>query len=170
MRFLSAPWRWKFISGQSKENGCLFCRALEADSRDSLVCHRGEKYFVLLNKYPYSTGHLMIAPLAHIASPEREEAGGLLEMWQLAQRAMAILREAFHAEGFNIGMNVGGAAGAGVKDHFHLHVVPRWPGDANFMATVGDTRVMSCDPQQVLAAVRAAFARREAPPATAGRS
>lgn len=159
MKFLAAPWRWKFISGHAKEKGCLFCRALETDDRDSLVCNRGERFFVLLNKYPYSTGHLMIAPLAHIASPEQMAAGDLLEMCALTNRALAILKEAFHPEGFNIGMNIGQAAGAGIKDHFHLHVVPRWQGDANFMTTVGNAKVLSYDPEAVLASIRTAFAK-----------
>jgi ATP adenylyltransferase len=159
MKFLTAPWRWKFISGYIKENGCLFCRALEMDDRESLVCHRGEKFFVLLNKYPYSTGHLMIAPLSHIASPEQMAASDLQEMWELTNRALAILKENFHPQGFNIGMNIGQAAGAGVRDHFHQHVVPRWQGDANFMSTVGHTKVMSYDPEAVLAALRSAFAK-----------
>jgi len=159
MKFLAAPWRWKFISGHSKEKGCLFCRALEMDDHESLVCHRGERFFVLLNKYPYSSGHLMIAPLAHIASPEQLAAGDLREMWELTHRALAILKQALHPEGFNIGMNIGQAAGAGVRDHFHQHVVPRWQGDANFMATVGNTKVVSYDPEVVLVAIRGAFAK-----------
>ena len=159
MKFLPAPWRWKFISGLAKEKGCLFCLALRKGAADSRVCFRGEKFFVLLNKYPYSTGHLMIAPLAHIASPEQMAAGDLQEMWELTRRALAILKAAFHPEGFNIGMNIGQAAGAGVRDHFHQHVVPRWQGDANFMTTVGDTKVVSYDPKAVLATIRSAFAK-----------
>jgi ATP adenylyltransferase len=159
MKFLSAPWRWKFISGQGKDDGCLFCRALEKDDRDSLVCFRGEAFFVLLNKFPYSSGHLMVAPRAHLASPEQLPAGELREMWELTNRSLAVLRETFHPEGFNIGMNIGKAAGAGVKDHFHQHIVPRWQGDANFMATVGGTKVLSYDLETVFAAIRSAFAR-----------
>jgi ATP adenylyltransferase len=159
MKFLSAPWRWNFISGMGKDNGCVFCRALEQDDRDSLVCFRGEKFFVLLNKYPYSSGHLMVAPRVHVPSPEQMAAEELQEMWELTRRALFILRENFHPEGFNIGMNIGKAAGAGVKDHFHLHIVPRWQGDANFMATVGETRVLSYDPEMVFAAIRSAFTK-----------
>jgi ATP adenylyltransferase len=159
MKFLSAPWRWNFISGLGEEHGCVFCRALEQDDRDSLVCFRGEKFFVLLNKYPYSSGHLMVAPRAHVPSPEQIAAGELKEMWELTQRALSILRENFHPEGFNIGMNIGKAAGAGVKDHFHLHIVPRWQGDANFMATIGKTKVLSYDLETIFAAMRSAFAK-----------
>ena len=160
MKFLSAPWRWKFISGQAQDgNGCVFCRALATADRDSLVCFRGEAFFVLLNKYPYSSGHLMVAPRAHLASPELMAAGDLQEMWDLTRRALAILKENFHPEGYNIGMNIGKAAGAGVKDHFHQHIVPRWQGDANFMATVGNTKVLSYDQETVFAAIHDAFAK-----------
>jgi ATP adenylyltransferase len=160
MKFLSAPWRWKFISGQARDGeGCVFCRALQANDLASLVCFRGESFFVLLNKYPYSTGHLMVAPHAHLASPELLAAADLREMWELTLRAMAILKENFNPDGFNIGMNIGKAAGAGVKDHFHQHIVPRWQGDANFMATVGDTKVLSYDQETVFAAIRGAFSK-----------
>ena len=159
MKFLSAPWRWNFISGQCREDGCVFCRALEHDDRDSLVCYRGRAFFVMLNKYPYSSGHLMIAPLAHLASPEGLAGDELREMWELTNRSLAILKDYLRPEGFNIGMNIGAAAGAGIKDHFHQHVVPRWQGDANFMATVGATKVLSYDLATVFAEVRAAFAR-----------
>ncbi|MCU0237058.1 MAG: HIT domain-containing protein [Acidobacteria bacterium] len=160
MKFLSAPWRWKFISGASQDGeGCVFCRALRMAEPESLVCFRGDRFFVLLNKYPYSSGHLMIAPRAHLASPEQMAAGDLREMWELTLRSLAILKESFHPDGFNIGMNIGKAAGAGVKDHFHQHIVPRWQGDANFMATIGGTRVLSCDLETVLASLRDAFSR-----------
>jgi ATP adenylyltransferase len=157
MKYLSAPWRWDFITGSKKENSCVFCEALAENKRDSLICWRGEKFFVILNKYPYSTGHLMIAPYTHMLSPEQMAAGDLQEMWELTNRSLTILKENFHPEGFNIGMNIGKAAGAGVKDHFHQHIVPRWQGDANFMATVGDTRVLSYDQEKVLAIIRSAF-------------
>jgi ATP adenylyltransferase len=159
MKFLSAPWRWDFISGLIQGDECVFCRALRKDDRDSLVCFRGEKFFVLLNMYPYSTGHLMVAPMAHLSSPADMATDELREMCELTNRSLCILKESFHPEGFNIGMNIGQAAGAGIKDHFHQHVVPRWPGDANFMATVGDTKVMSYDLNAVFAVIHAAFAR-----------
>ncbi len=159
MKFLPAPWRWNFISGLIKSDGCVFCRALEKKDQDSLVCFRGKKFFVLLNHYPYSTGHIMVAPMAHVSSPEGMGADELQEMWDLTNRSLVILKENFHPEGFNIGMNIGQAAGAGIKDHFHQHVVPRWPGDANFMATIGAIRVMSYDLDTVFTAIRSAFAK-----------
>jgi ATP adenylyltransferase len=159
IKFLSAPWRWDFIANMKKDDGCVFCQAQVKGDREGLVCSRGKKFFVLLNKYPYSTGHLMVAPYAHVPSPEQMAAGDLQEMWELTNRSLTILKENFHPEGFNIGMNIGKAAGAGVKDHFHQHIVPRWQGDANFMATVGKTRVMSYDQETVFAAIRSSFAK-----------
>ena len=159
MKYLSAPWRWDFITGSKKDNGCIFCQAQSKNDSDSLICWRGEKFFVILNKYPYSTGHLMIAPYAHCPSPEQLPVGELTEMWQLTNRAMEILKKNFHPDGFNIGMNIGKTAGAGVKDHFHQHIVPRWQGDANFMAIIGKTQVLSYDQGKVLAIIRSAFNR-----------
>jgi len=144
MKFLAAPWRWDFIAGLGKkETGCIFCRALSLPEKESLVCFRGEKFFVILNKYPYSTGHLMIVPYAHVDFPDKISPADSVEMWTLLNRSLAILKTIFNPAAFNIGMNIGQAAGAGVKDHFHLHIVPRWEGDANFMAVIGQTKVVS---------------------------
>jgi ATP adenylyltransferase len=149
MKFLSAPWRWDFICGSKKEDGCVFCLAQRQNDGEAMICWRGEKFFIIMNKYPYSTGHLLIAPYAHLSSPEQMVANGLQEMWDLTNRSLAVLKENFHPDGFNIGMNIGQAAGAGIKDHFHQHVVPRWQGDANFMATVNNTRVLSFDLEKI---------------------
>lgn len=156
MKFLAAPWRWPFLTGTRNDKDCLFCRAPERADEESLVCFRGEKYFVLLNKYPYNSGHLMVAPFEHLPSFDRTAVGNG-EMWDLALRSMDILRRHFRPDGFNVGMNIGKAAGAGIAEHFHLHVVPRWEGDANFMAVTGDTRVMSYDIGAVRRIVADAF-------------
>ncbi len=155
MKYLSAPWRWDFISGSKKDTGCVFCQALAKDDRDAQICRRGEKFFVMMNKYPYSNGHLLIAPCAHLSSPEEMAADDLREMWELTNRSLTILKENFHPDGFNIGMNIGRAAGAGVKDHFHQHVVPRWQGDASFMAVTGKCRVLSYDQEKVFDTIAA---------------
>ncbi len=157
MKYLSAPWRWSFISGWKPETGCVFCRALQEEDEAGLVLRREDPFFVILNKYPYSTGHLMVVPQAHIDSPEKLTADELRTMWELANRSLAALRGAYQPSGFNVGMNLGAAAGAGVKDHFHLHIVPRWPGDANFMPVIGQTRVASYDLQDVYRTLRAAL-------------
>ena len=143
MKFLSAPWRWGFISGIGQKKGCIFCSALKLPEEESLICFKGKKYNIILNKYPYSTGHLLIVPYEHFDSPEKIPAAESVEMWELMNRSLAILKRNFNPDGFNVGMNIGQAAGAGVKDHCHLHIVPRWHGDANFMAVVGKTKVVS---------------------------
>ena len=157
MKFLSAPWRWNFITTIGSKKGCLFCEARESGKENPFVCHRGEKFFVILNKYPYSTGHLMVVPYQHLSTPEEMAPADMVEMFTLMNRALAILRENFCPNGFNIGMNIGKSAGAGVKDHFHLHVVPRWAGDANFMATIGETKVLSYELDHVHSILRRGF-------------
>ena len=159
MKFLSAPWRWNFITGYWRQKGCLFCQALKSRREDSLICYRGETYFVILNKYPYSTGHLMIVPYRHVAAPDEIPAQESVEMWELMKRSINILNKHLHPDGFNIGMNIGRSAGAGVKDHFHLHVVPRWSGDANFMAVIGDTKVISYKLEEIFTLLRGEFSR-----------
>jgi ATP adenylyltransferase len=145
MKFLSAPWRWEFISGSGKQKGCVLCNVQKEKDDDALICYRGKEFFVILNKYPYSSGHLMIVPYKHIDSPEKISPGSSAELWSLMNRASAVLKENIAPHGFNIGMNIGGAAGAGIREHVHLHLVPRWNGDANFMGIIGETRVVSYD-------------------------
>jgi ATP adenylyltransferase len=157
MKYLSAPWRWKFISQLWGEKKCIFCEALNLPAEKSLVIYRGENFFVILNKYPYSTGHLMVVPVTHLKSPDLINGRDVAEMWDLMNRAISILREQFHPDGFNIGMNVGKSAGAGVDGHFHLHLVPRWSGDTNFMAVTGKTKVLSYDIQEISSLLRREF-------------
>ncbi|MCP5108736.1 MAG: HIT domain-containing protein [bacterium] len=159
MKILSAPWRWDFITGIAGEKGCVFCNALKLPPEESLICHRGEKFYIILNKYPYNSGHLMIVPYAHLDSPGKVPAGESMEMWDLMNRSMALLKERFNPTGFNLGMNLGKVAGAGVKDHFHLHIVPRWDGDANFMPVVGKTKVASYDMNTIFEILREEFNR-----------
>lgn len=149
MKFLPAPWRWEFISKIGKKKGCIFCNAVKLPEEKSLICFKGENFFVILNKYPYNTGHLMIVPYRHLALPEKIQPEEAKEMWMLMNRSLTILNEQFNPDGFNTGMNLGKCAGAGVKDHFHLHIVPRWTGDSNFMAVVGQTKVVSYSIEQV---------------------
>ena len=150
MKFLAAPWRWEFISKILKrDKGCVFCKALKEDPKDSLVCYIGRNAFVILNKYPYNTGHLLIVPKAHVNSPLSIDQDVSSEMWELMTRSIDILKNKFNPDGFNLGMNLGKAAGAGIKDHFHLHIVPRWQGDANFMPIIGKTDVVSYSIQKI---------------------
>jgi ATP adenylyltransferase len=140
---LWAPWRLEYIR-RSGPDECIFCRAAspEGEDAENHVVHRGERCFVLLNAFPYASGHLMIAPYEHVPSIEDLDSGALAELMALTQRALAALRANYGPEGFNLGINLGKVAGAGFEDHVHLHVVPRWGGDTNFMPVVGDTRVL----------------------------
>ena len=131
----------------SQSTTCIFCEAQKspADDEKNFVLHRGAHNFVILNLYPYITGHLMIAPLAHIGEFDSALKEVTDEMMDLAKRCETALREVYHPEGFNLGMNLGRAAGAGIADHIHLHIMPRWAGDTNFMTAVGGTRVLPED-------------------------
>jgi ATP adenylyltransferase len=139
---LWAPWRLEYVQGADGEDGCVFCRALEADDETGLVVHRGARAFVLLNKFPYASGHLMVAPNRHegeFGELDPEEAA---EIHLLASSALDALAETMSPQGFNLGWNLGRIAGAGVVDHVHMHVVPRWAGDTNFMPVLADVKVM----------------------------
>jgi ATP adenylyltransferase len=140
-----APWRLAYVKDASKggRQECIFCPASDAaDDRDRLIVHRGDRCFVMLNLYPYTNGHLMIAPFEHVAAIQDLEPETTAELMALAQRAIEILEDQFEPHGFNVGFNQGRVAGAGVEHHIHMHVVPRWGGDTNFMPVLADTRVM----------------------------
>jgi len=143
MDYLWTPWRYRYMAeAAGQQTGCIFCSALEKkDDAETLIVFRGKKNFILLNRYPYTSGHVMIVPYAHIPDLKDCDAETLAEMMLLAQRAEGALAAAYQPDGFNLGMNLGRAAGAGVTGHVHLHVLPRWIGDANFMSVVGETRV-----------------------------
>jgi ATP adenylyltransferase len=139
---LWAPWRLEYIRGP-KADECIFCRAVESDDDEgNFVVHRGELAFVMLNAYPYNNGHVMVAPYAHEPTIETLDDATDLEMVQLVKRSITALRDVYRPEGFNIGINQGAAAGAGIEEHVHQHVVPRWRGDTNFMPVIGDVRVL----------------------------
>ena len=143
MKQLWAPWRLEYIEAADEDTGCVFCRAAAADDDEAaLIVHRGEHAFVLLNKFPYVSGHLMVAPYRHLgdfAELTDEEA---LEVHRLGERGMAALAETYAPQGYNVGWNLGRIAGAGIVDHVHLHVVPRWAGDTNFMPVLADVKVL----------------------------
>lgn len=142
-----------------QQTGCVLCAA-HADRQDpkSLVVHCGALNFVVMNLYPYNSGHVMVAPLRHVARLAEATAEELAEMMALARRLEAILQEAYRPDGLNVGMNLGRPAGAGVAHHIHLHVVPRWSGDTNFMTVLGETRVIPEDPVEAAARLRGLFA------------
>lgn len=144
MEKLFSPWRLRYItSGHERMRGCVFCRAARGRrDRDNLVLSRGRRNFVILNKYPYNNGHLMIVPFAHVPTLVDAPPEALQEMMALAVRCEAALRAVYRPTGINFGMNLGRSAGAGIERHLHLHVVPRWDGDTNFMSVVHGTRVI----------------------------
>jgi ATP adenylyltransferase len=139
---LWAPWRLEYIQGP-KPDECIFCtKPAAGDDRESHVVRRGERCFALLNAYPYNNGHLMIAPFEHVPSIEELDAPALLELMTMSQEALGALRTVYSPEGFNLGINQGKVAGAGVEHHVHLHIVPRWGADTNFMPVIGGARVL----------------------------
>ena len=142
MKRLWSPWRLEYLTA-SEIDGCVFCHAAESErDRYNLVLLRGERAFLILNRYPYNNGHFMSVPYAHVPSLEDLDAPTLTEMMLLLNRGLAALRAIMHPDGFNVGANLGHVAGAGIEDHVHIHAVPRWTGDTNFMPVIGDMRVV----------------------------
>ena len=142
MKHLWSPWRLDYLTAP-QEDGCIFCLAARGDNdRQNLVLLRGQDAFVILNRYPYNNGHFMVVPYSHLPSLEDLDGSVLMEMMLLLNRGLAALRATMGPDGFNIGVNLGQIAGAGIADHVHIHAVPRWIGDTNFMPVVGDMRVV----------------------------
>ncbi len=143
MDYLYSPWRMKYIKSHKTQDGCVFCNALEMDdSPENLIAFRGERAFVILNRFPYTSGHLMILPYDHQSALESLAPETRAEMMELTSRGTRTLQGIYSPQGFNIGINQGAAAGAGIEQHIHIHIVPRWNGDTNFMTSVGGTRVL----------------------------
>jgi ATP adenylyltransferase len=137
-----APWRLEYIQSADELSGCIFCLARDGEDEERLVVHRGSAAFVLLNRFPYASGHLMVAPLRHVGEFGELEDEEVLGVHRLAASGMAALAETYAPQGYNLGWNLGRIAGAGVVDHVHMHVVPRWAGDTNFMPVLADIRVL----------------------------
>jgi ATP adenylyltransferase len=157
---LWAPWRLEYVKGERRDEGCIFCLAAEAGPAEDearYVLHRGERCFAMLNAFPYNSGHLMVSPRRHVASLEDLDDDEALELMALARRALRAVRGAYDPDGFNLGVNEGEVAGAGFAGHVHLHVVPRWAADSNFMAVTGDTRVLPQSLEDSYAALREGF-------------
>ena len=146
MKHLWSPWRMKYIRNYKKSDSCIFCSELASvDGPENLVVHRGTNAFVILNRFPYTSGHLMVLPFAHVSTMTELNPEIRSEMIELTNKAVLVLSDIYHPEGFNLGMNIGAAAGAGIAEHLHMHIVPRWAGDTNFMTAVADTRVLPED-------------------------
>ncbi len=145
MDYLWSPWRYRYVAQTDRNPDCVFCEKLEKDQADdskNLVLFRGKRNFIVLNLFPYTTGHSMVVPYAHVADIARTDPDTLHEMIDLAQKVQQALTEVYSPQGYNLGMNIGRMAGAGVADHVHFHILPRWEGDSNFMTVVGETRVV----------------------------
>jgi ATP adenylyltransferase len=133
----------EYIENHGKQGGCVFCEVVATpDSSENLIVHRGALAYVILNRYPYTSGHVMIVPFEHRPNLEQLDAPTRAEMMELTSRATGVLRSIYNTQAFNVGLNIGEAAGAGVKEHVHIHVVPRWSGDTNFMSSLAETRVL----------------------------
>jgi len=155
---LYTPWRLAYVSSQETAAGCALCRARDGvEGAERLLVTTGESCFVVMNLYPYTGGHVMVTPKRHLASLGDATAEELSEMMALARRLEQAFREVYRPDGINLGMNLGRAAGAGIADHIHLHVVPRWSGDTNFMTVVSDTRVIPETPEQACQRLRPYF-------------
>ena len=163
MDHLWSPWRLAYITGASQSTGCVFCDALTSPQAEPLLVYRGSTCFVILNLYPYNNGHLMVIPNRHIASLAAATEAELRELMDLTRSSEIALAEAYAPHGLNMGINLGKPAGAGVLDHIHMHVVPRWTGDTNFMTVVGRTRVLAEELPETAARLRPIFERLAGP-------
>ena len=158
MKHLWSPWRMAYIERHQKTEGCVFCIAQsKGDSAENLIVFRGKNAYVILNRYPYASGHLMVIPFEHKANLDELNIEARTEMMELTSRCTTILRNIYKPQGFNLGSNIGEAAGAGVLGHVHIHIVPRWIGDTNFMTTLGATRVLPEALEDTYKRVREAF-------------
>jgi ATP adenylyltransferase len=155
---LWTPWRLAYVTEASTPApGCIFCAAIAGLDEDPLVVHRGERAYVILNKFPYNNGHLMVVPHRHAGRLAELDPGEVSELMRLTQLAERVLTQVYAPHGFNMGLNLGTPAGAGIADHLHMHVVPRWHGDTNFISVVGSTRVLPEELPATAHRLRAAF-------------
>jgi ATP adenylyltransferase len=142
MDFLWTPWRYAYVTNADRETGCIFCDAPKESDEKVRIVHRGAHCYIILNIYPYTNGHVMIVPYAHLDELQKLPADAAQEMMALSQRMESVLRSLYRPDGINLGMNLGKAAGAGVSGHIHMHVLPRWIADASFVTVIGETRIM----------------------------
>ncbi len=142
MDYLWTPWRYAYITGADKPKGCIFCELPKQDDKTARIVCRGRNCYVILNSFPYTPGHVMVVPFAHLDELQKLSSEAAHEVMDLSQKMEVVLRSLYKPDGVNLGMNIGAAAGAGVAGHVHMHVLPRWVADANFVSVVGETRVL----------------------------
>jgi len=142
MDHLWTPWRYAYVTGADQKSSCIFCDAPKESDQQSRIVHRGTHCYVILNTYPYTNGHVMVVPYAHLDELQKLPTDAAHEMMVLTQRMETVLRTLYQPGGINLGMNIGKAAGAGVVGHIHMHILPRWAADANFVSVIGETRVL----------------------------
>jgi ATP adenylyltransferase len=159
MDYLWTPWRYAYVTTSDRATECIFCGKQQAADRDAFIIHRGQSCYIVLNIFPYTSGHVMIVPYAHIDQLQKLPPEGAMEMMALLQKLERTLRDTYHPDGINLGMNLGKAAGAGVAQHIHMHVLPRWVADASFITTIGETRVLPESLEQTWERLRVAFQR-----------
>jgi len=157
MDYLWTPWRYAFVSEAHKLEGCIFCKLPRLSDEQARIVHRGEHCFIVLNAYPYTSGHVMIVPFQHLDKLQSLSVPAAQEMMMRCKKTESVLRGLYHPEGVNLGMNIGKAAGAGIAGHIHMHALPRWLADANFMSVVGETRVLPESLDQTWSRLHTAF-------------
>jgi len=152
------PWRFQYVTKEKKSDGCIFCDLPRAgNDEETLIVHRGEFNYVILNRYPYTTGHLMVVPFQHTDSLQGIDEATAQELFSLVRHADAKVRDVYRPKGINIGMNLGEAAGAGIAEHIHMHLLPRWIGDANFLTVIGETRILPEELSETYRKLKAVF-------------
>ncbi len=163
MDYVFTPWRYAYIAATANTGGqssdCVFCELLKLSDEEARIVHRGEHCFIILNTFPYTSGHVMVVPFAHLDQLQKVPGPAATEMMLLSQKMEGVLREIYSPDGVNLGMNVGRAAGAGVAGHVHMHILPRWVGDTNFMTTVGESRVLPESLEETYRKIRARLTR-----------
>ena len=159
MDYIWTPWRYAYITNANKVEGCVFCELPKKSDEEALIVHRAEHCFVILNAFPYTSGHVMVVPHAHLDELQKLPREAAHEMMDLSQKMETVLRATYKPDGINLGMNIGAAAGAGVAGHIHMHILPRWVADANFVSVVGETRILPEDLKTTWERLREAFAR-----------
>ena len=158
MDYLWTPWRYQYVTGSGGSTKCVFCdAALSSEDRDAFIVHRAKHNFVILNRFPYTNGHVMVVPFEHVSTLEGLQEEALIEMIKLARDTEKHLRSLYRPDGLNMGLNIGRSAGAGIADHIHMHLLPRWIGDTNFMTVTGETRVLPEELPATWERLKAAF-------------